>query len=68
MLFLCGCYESELFGSFTDWQPERLAWWIPERYLPECIENCKIWWRRNNGLGLFFVVQAKPLNSIEGKS
>ena len=27
--------------------------------LPECVvSNCKVWWRWNNGLGLFFMVQA----------
>ena len=25
--------------------------------------NCKVWWRRNNGLGLFFMVRARPLGS-----
>ena len=29
-----------------------------ERYLPQCIVPTKVWWRRNNGLGLFFMVQA----------
>ena len=24
--------------------------------------NCKVWWRGNNGLGLFFIVWARPLN------
>ena len=28
--------------------------------------NCKVWWRRNNGLGLFFIVQAMPISSSEG--
>ena len=30
--------------------------------------NCKVWWRRNNGLWLFFMVQASLLSSREGKS
>jgi hypothetical protein len=30
--------------------------------------NCKVWWRRNNGLGLFFMVRARPFTSNEGKS
>ena len=30
--------------------------------------NCKVWGRRNNGLGLFVMVQARPLSSSEGKS
>jgi hypothetical protein len=30
--------------------------------------NYKVWWRRNNGLGLFFMVQARPFSSSEGKS
>ena len=29
--------------------------------------NCKVWWRRNNGLGLFFMVWARPLRSSEWK-
>ena len=27
--------------------------------------NCTVWWRRNNGLGLFFMVRARPLSSSE---
>jgi hypothetical protein len=27
--------------------------------------NCKVWWRRNNGLGLFFMVRVRPLSSSE---
>jgi hypothetical protein len=30
--------------------------------------NCNVRWRRNNGLGLFFMVRAKPLSSSEGRS
>ena len=30
--------------------------------------NCNVWWRRNNVLGLIFMVRARPLSSIEGKS
>ena len=26
----------------------------------------KVWWRRNNGLGLFFMVLARPLVSVKG--
>jgi hypothetical protein len=35
---------------------------------PMHIANCKVWWMRNNGLGLFFMVRARPLISGEGKS
>ena len=28
--------------------------------------SCKVWWRRNSGLGLFFMVQARPISSSEG--
>jgi hypothetical protein len=30
--------------------------------------NCKVWWRRNNDLRLFFMVQTRPLSSVEGTS
>ena len=30
--------------------------------------NYNVWWRRDNGLGLFFMVQARPLSFSEGKS
>ena len=30
--------------------------------------NCKVWWRRNNGPRLFFMIRARPLSSSEGKS
>ena len=30
--------------------------------------NCKVWWRRNNGLGLFLMVRVRPRSSSEGKS
>ena len=30
--------------------------------------NFKVWLRRNNGLGLFFMVRARPISSSEGKS
>ena len=30
--------------------------------------NCKVWWRRNTGLGMFFMVRPRPLSSSEGKS
>ena len=26
--------------------------------------NCKVWWRWNNGLGLFFMVWARPLSCL----
>jgi hypothetical protein len=29
--------------------------------------NCKVWWKRNNGVGLFLMVQARPLSFSEGK-
>ena len=28
--------------------------------------NCKVWWRTNNGPGLFFVIWATPLSSSDG--
>ena len=28
--------------------------------------NCEVWWRRNNGLGLFFMVRARPLSFMKG--
>jgi hypothetical protein len=28
--------------------------------------NCKVWWRRNNGLGLFFMVRSSPLVPVKG--
>ena len=31
-------------------------------------DNCKVWKRRNNGLGLFFMVPATPLSTSEAKS
>jgi hypothetical protein len=36
-----------------------------------CQENitcpkCKVWWKRNNGLGLFFIVWAGPLVPVKG--
>jgi hypothetical protein len=30
--------------------------------------NCKVWLRRDNGLGLFFMVLGSALSSSEGKS
>uniref|UniRef100_A0A0E9WC53 Uncharacterized protein n=1 Tax=Anguilla anguilla TaxID=7936 RepID=A0A0E9WC53_ANGAN len=30
--------------------------------------NCKVWWKRNNGLGMFFIVWARFHSSSEGKS
>ena len=29
--------------------------------------NCKVCWRTNDGLGLFFMVRSRPLSSSEGK-
>jgi hypothetical protein len=29
--------------------------------------NCNVWWSRNNGLGLFFMVLSRHLSSSEGK-
>jgi hypothetical protein len=28
--------------------------------------NCKVWWRRNNGLGLFFMIRVGPLVPVKG--
>ncbi len=30
--------------------------------------DCKVWWRRDNGMGLFFRGWAQPFTSSEGKS
>ena len=35
---------------------------------PNALCYCKVCWRKNNGLGLFFMVRARPLSSSEGKS
>ena len=36
------------------------------RTLPDRMHsaNCKVWWRRNNGLGLFFMDRARPLRGL----
>ena len=49
------------------WQSDRRIWvWrMPERYLPECSANCKVWWRMNNGLGPCFMVQTRPLIPVK---
>ena len=55
---------------FTIWQLDGQIWgWrmAGERYLPECIDaNCKVGWRRINGLGLFFMVWLGPLAPVKG--
>jgi hypothetical protein len=39
------------------------------RKLPAQMHNAnKVWWRRNNGLGLFFIVWVGTLSSSEEKS
>ena len=35
---------------------------------PKHSANCKVWWRRNSGLGLFLMDRVRPLSFIEGKS
>ena len=56
----------------TIWQSDGRIWVWPmseERYLPECIvQTVKYGGGGINGLGLFFMVWARPLSSSEGKS
>ena len=51
-------------GSLTDriW-----VWQTPgKRYLPQCNANCKVWWMRNNGQGLFYRLGLGPLVLVKG--
>jgi hypothetical protein len=51
-------------SPFTIWQSDGQIWvW---RYLPECIVPTKVWWRRNNGLGLFLWFGLVPLDPVKG--
>jgi hypothetical protein len=57
----------EQWKRFTIWQSDGRIWvWRMqgERYLPKCA-NCKVWWRKNNGLVFH---GSGPFSSSEGKS
>jgi hypothetical protein len=51
---------------FTIWQSNGLA--DARKTLPAPMHSakCKVWWKRNNGLGLFFMVRLSPLVPVEG--
>ena len=57
---------------FTIWQSGVRIWVLTDSRstlpAPMHSANCKVWWMRNNGLGLFFMVWAGPLSSSEGNS
>uniref|UniRef100_A0A8C5QSV3 Transposase Tc1-like domain-containing protein n=1 Tax=Leptobrachium leishanense TaxID=445787 RepID=A0A8C5QSV3_9ANUR len=55
-------------SRFSIWQSDGRVWvWrLPgERYLSDCIV-CKVWWRRDYGVGLFFRSWAWPLVPVKG--
>ena len=47
------------------WSGVKLAAIDESRFTSSVSANCNVWWRRNNGLGLFFFVRARPLSSSE---
>jgi hypothetical protein len=59
-------------SRFAIWQSEgtNLGLADARRMLPTRMRsaNCKVWWRRNNGLGLFFMVWSRLLSSSERAS
>ena len=60
------------FAAIGLWRPvfwsDELQYISPKLPAPMHSAKCTVWWRRNNGLGLFFMVQARPLSSSEWKS
>ena len=55
-------------SRFTIWQTWRTNLVLEDarRRLPVRMHsaNCKVWWRSNNSLRLFFMVRARPLSSV----
>ena len=47
--------EKSGFGDARRMQPARML-----------SVNCKVWWKRNNGLGLFLMVRLGPLVTVKG--
>jgi hypothetical protein len=60
----CVLWSNE--SRYTIWQSDGLICVCLDarRLLPAQMDsaNCNVWRRRNNGLGLFFMVQARPLS------